>query len=155
MKNLITFIVIAIFAFAKANSQPKFQTQVEDQNDTEQVITDFFIAFHKKDTTLLKSMFINDAQLLSMKIMGNEATTTRTSIQELFNSISSIPDTVNFKEELISITSTNQAFVASVSAPYTFSVNGKLSHSGTNVFTLFKINGIWKIAAIADSRVYE
>jgi hypothetical protein len=148
-------MVVAIFAFAKANSQPKFEHQVVDQNETEQVITDFFKAFHKKDTMLIKSMFIKDAQLQSMKITENGETTKLTGVNDLLNSLSSIPDSVNFKEELISITSLNQAFVATVNAPYTFSINGRLSHRGTNVFTLFKINGIWKIAAIADSRVYE
>lgn len=41
--------------------------------------------------------------------------------------------------------------LAVVWAPYTFLLNGKAHHCGTDVFDLVRIDGQWKIAAIADN----
>ena len=41
--------------------------------------------------------------------------------------------------------------LAVVWAPYTFLLNGKPHHCGTDVFNLVRVDGVWKIAAIADN----
>ena len=41
--------------------------------------------------------------------------------------------------------------LAVVWAPYTFLLNGKAHHCGTDVFNLVRVDGQWKIAAIADN----
>jgi len=42
--------------------------------------------------------------------------------------------------------------LAHVWTPYEFYVNGKLSHSGVNSFTLFKEKDAWQIIHIIDTR---
>jgi hypothetical protein len=41
--------------------------------------------------------------------------------------------------------------LAMVWAPYTFLLDGKLHHCGTDVFNLVRVDGHWRIAAIADN----
>jgi hypothetical protein len=41
--------------------------------------------------------------------------------------------------------------LAMVWAPFEFLVDGKLNHCGTDLFNLVRVNGKWKIAAVADT----
>jgi hypothetical protein len=41
--------------------------------------------------------------------------------------------------------------VAVIWAPYVFTVNGKMDHCGTNVFTMYRQNGRWLISNVADN----
>ncbi|MCJ7759077.1 MAG: nuclear transport factor 2 family protein, partial [Gillisia sp.] len=45
--------------------------------------------------------------------------------------------------------------LANVITPYSFYVNGNLSHCGVNSFQLFKESGNWKIIYIVDTRIKE
>ncbi len=60
-------------------------------------------------------------------------------------SIASIPNTMQFEELLLGHTIHIDGAMAIDWTPYEFYVNGKKSHSGVNVFTLYKDNGQWKI----------
>lgn len=42
--------------------------------------------------------------------------------------------------------------LAFVWTPYQFFYNGKFSHCGVNVFGLIKVNGVWKIHSVIDTR---
>lgn len=156
MKNLTMIWLLVVFAFAKAYSQ---QTNLNPNtiktSSTEKVITDFFVAFHNKDTTKIRSMFTKEARLSSLIIRKGEPTVTETDVNAFLESLSSIPESVNFKEELLAIHSMDGKFVSTVSVPYVFKVNDAISHKGTNLFTLFYIDQQWKITAIADSRIFE
>ena len=67
-------------------------------------------------------------------------------------SIASIPNTMQFEELLLGHTIHIDGAMAIDWTPYEFYVNGKKSHSGVNVFSLYKENGQWKIVAIIDTR---
>jgi len=41
--------------------------------------------------------------------------------------------------------------VAVVWAPFSFYVNGKINHCGTDLFSLVKLNGSWRIASVSDT----
>lgn len=149
-------LFVILLAFAKAYPQPDFEKDTSDVLSTpEMLVKEFFISFHKKDTASLRSMFIKDAYFSSLVVSKGEQKTTKADLQDLLISLSSIPDTVKFLEELQSIDYECKDYMCTVTAPYTFKLNDTLSHHGTNLFTLFKINEEWKIAAIADSRIYE
>jgi hypothetical protein len=36
-------------------------------------------------------------------------------------------------------------------APYVFTVNGKMDHCGTNVFTMYRQGGLWLVSNVADN----
>ncbi len=41
--------------------------------------------------------------------------------------------------------------IAVIWAPYVFTVNGKMDHCGTNVFTMYRQNGRWLVSNVADN----
>jgi hypothetical protein len=155
MRN-ITVLMVMFLAFAKAYPQPNFEKDINDGSLTpETLVKEFFTSFHKKDTASLRTMFIKDAHFLSIVVSNGEQKTTKSGLQDLLISLSSILDTTKFQEELQSIDYECMDYMCTVTAPYTFKLNDTISHSGNNLFTLFKINEVWKIATIADSRIYE
>jgi hypothetical protein len=45
--------------------------------------------------------------------------------------------------------------IATMWAPYTFYMSGKKSHCGIESFTLYKLNGGWKIVQFADTHLWS
>jgi hypothetical protein len=45
--------------------------------------------------------------------------------------------------------------IAVIWAPYTFTVNGKMDHCGTNVFTMYRRNGRWLVSNVADNERHD
>lgn len=41
--------------------------------------------------------------------------------------------------------------IAMIWAPYTFLMDGKLHHEGTNIVSLLKRDGVWKMSGVADT----
>jgi len=41
--------------------------------------------------------------------------------------------------------------IAVIWAPYVFTVNGKMDHCGTNVFTMYRESGRWLVSNVADN----
>jgi hypothetical protein len=71
---------------------------------------------------------------------------------KFYNSIASIPSQVKFEERITDYKVQIDGTLAHVWTPYQFYINGNLSHSGVNSFTLFKENESWKIIHIIDTR---
>ena len=76
-------------------------------------------------------------------------------IETFIKSITSIPESVNFKEVIHDYQIKSDGVLATVWTPYSFFVNDTLSHCGTNNFQLIKENGNWKIISIIDTRKKE
>ena len=142
MKKIIVFIVL-LFGVV-GNAQKK---------EVQEVIDNFFVAFHQKDTIKLK--LVCSDQLILQSI--TESTTkgnklSDESVKEFYKSISAIPSDVKFKEKILSYNIQTDGSMAHVWAPYEFYINDKLSHSGVNTFTLFKEKENWKIIYLIDTR---
>lgn len=69
-----------------------------------------------------------------------------------FQSIANVPSTLVIEERILSYSIQIDGAMAVAWTPYQFFINGKLSHEGVNVFTLFQEQGIWKIISIIDTR---
>jgi hypothetical protein len=63
-----------------------------------------------------------------------------------------IPNEIKFLEKIVSYTIQVDGTMAVAWTPYEFYKNGILSHTGVNVFTLFKKDDSWKIIYIIDTR---
>ena len=118
----------------------------EDKEQIKNVIDQFFNAIQKKDSTLMNSTILGDAQVWSRS--NNEE---HPSIDFRFSKdstprLSSMP---NMKEIALDygITANNNIAVAWV--PYEFWIEDKFSHCGVDAFTLFKKDGEWKIITLA------
>ncbi len=124
-----------------------------DEVSVKTSIEDFFNAFHKQDTTALRNMVHPTIQMQSISIkVDAEPKLITEEYGNFLKAIYAIPKTTKFKEEIQSFKIQVDGPMANVSTPYSFYVNGELSHCGVNTFQLFKEKGVWKIIYIIDTR---
>lgn len=120
--------------------------------EVQKTIETFFEGFHARDTIKLQSLCSNKIILQSIQENANGAKLSDESISEFYKSIASIPANFDFQEKILSYHIQVDGAMAHAWAPYEFYMNGKLSHSGVNAFTLFKENNVWKIIYCIDTR---
>lgn len=116
----------------------------------------FFSAFHLQDSTALRNLTHSSVTMQSISANADgETTISNGSFDNFLKSIVLIPESSKFKEELHSFDIRIHGDLANVITPYSFYVNGNLSHCGVNSFQLFKEKGTWKIIYIVDTRIKE
>lgn len=142
MKKVVIFTLL-LFGMV-GNAQKK---------EVQEVIDNFFVAFHQKDTIKLKLVCSDKLILQSISESvekGNKLS--EESVKEFYKSIAAIPSDVKFKEKILSSVIQIDGSLGHVWAPYEFYFNDKLSHSGVNTFTLFKEKDKWQIIYLIDTR---
>ena len=138
------FILVLILCFTSVFSQ---------EVEVKQAVDDFFVGLHKRDTLMFKKSchpYINMQTIGKDKEQNNKLILEN--FQDFMKSIVSIPENVVLFEKLLDYTIQIDGPLAHVWTPYEFYVNGKLSHSGVNSFTLFKEKDTWQIIHIIDTR---
>lgn len=139
---------VSLFVFLFCVSLCNAQKQ-----DVQKTIEIFFEGFHQKDTIKIQSVCSSTIILQSISesaAKGNKLSDE--TANKFYKSIASIPSTIKFQEKILSYNIQLDGTMAHVWAPYEFYLNDKLSHSGVNMFTLFKEKDIWKIIYIIDTR---
>jgi hypothetical protein len=144
--NKIFFFVFSLFIFNKASAQ-------SDQHQIQTTIATFFDGMYKRDTVLISSVLHKNCTLNTVNILAEKPAQHKSeTIAGFFKSISSIPSSVILEERLLEHKIHIDEALAIDWTPYEFYVNKKLSHKGTNVFTLIKTGESWKIFSIIDTR---
>ena len=126
-------------------------TQAQNQ-EVQQTIETFFKGFHSRDSIAIQKVCSDKMGLQSIAENSKGSQFSTDTASKFYKSIASIPTTMQFEERLLDHTIHIDGAMAIDWTPYEFYVNGKKSHSGVNVFTLYKDNGQWKIVAIIDTR---
>lgn len=130
-----------------------FGMTTQAQNlEVQQTIETFFKGFHSRDSIAIQKVCSDKMGLQSIAENAKGSQFSTDTASKFYKSIASIPATMQFEERLLSHTIHIDGTMAIDWTPYEFYVNGKKSHSGVNVFTLYKDNGQWKIVAIIDTR---
>ncbi len=143
----IFFLIILTLGLSKITIAQTDEAQIKNTIET------FFEGMYKRDTTLLKSVLHKDCSLNSINIKPKQAASQKSeSLAGFLKSISTIPANVILEERLLDHKIQVDEALAIDWTPYEFYVNQKLSHQGTNVFTLTKTENTWKIFAIIDTR---
>ena len=131
------------------------QENIED-SEVQETIEDFFKAFHEQDSIALKQVAHPSVSMQSIMTDSTGTSTIKNeSYAEFLKAIVSIPDSTKFEERLHSFDIRVNGALASAITPYSFYVNGKLSHCGVNSFEMFKSAEGWKIIYIVDTRIKE
>lgn len=149
MQKIITFLIIIAFSMV-----------VKAQNTTQEkavknTIENFFIGFHKGDTTLLKKTLHKDLKAQTTFTNRNGENILRTSknvYQTLVDFAKNVKPTDDYDEKILSYEIKIDGTLASVWTPYEFYNKGKFSHCGVNSFQLFNNNGNWEIIYLVDTR---
>jgi hypothetical protein len=116
------------------------------------VINRFFEGMEKGDTALLKSTCMPDMQLQTY--MADKAGDMQVYTQDMRDFVQMVATiTSDQYDERIKFEAIHaEQSLASVWTPYSFYINGKRSHCGTNSFQLLKTTEGWKIQYIIDTR---
>nr|WP_294936542.1 nuclear transport factor 2 family protein [uncultured Flavobacterium sp.] len=141
MKKLI---LVATVCFTMAANAQK--TEIEN------TIKTLFSGFHEKDTVMVKSV-CHEKMILQSIMEGPKGTRfVEEKPSEFYKSIATFPANLKFEEKILSYNIQIDGKMAHAWTPYEFYINGVLSHSGVNAFTLYKENDIWKIVHLIDTR---
>ena len=111
-----------------------------------------FDAMLHSDSATLVSAFADSAILQSVSVGKDGKTKVTTDpIQEFASLIKKLPpgaadERIRFEAVRV------DGPLAMVWAPYTFYYNGKLNHCGADSFQLVRVNGVWKIQYLIDTR---
>lgn len=127
--------------------------QNKEEMAVKKTVTDFFEAFHQKDTLAMKSFMAKKVVLQTTGKDKDGKTLLQTAeIEQLYRNIASIPADASFKEKLTSWHIQVDRTMANAWVGYEFWFNGKLSHCGINSFQLINFDGVWKIIYLIDTR---
>jgi hypothetical protein len=139
--------VIFIFFFQTSEAQSL-------QDSVKQTINQLFIAMKNADVRGLDTCFADSAILQTILHTEGKTSVRNEQVNDFSSSIAKLQkgdadeqvtfDVVRIDDEL-----------AIVWAPYKFYWKGKFSHCGTDSFQLVRINGVWKIQYLIDTRRKE
>lgn len=119
------------------------------------VINTMFTAMKNSDTTLLKTCFTASAVLQTFgKNKAGQSTITTQTVSDFAGIIATIPkgaadEQIVFKDIKI------DGPMAAVWAPFTLYFNEKFYSCGVNSFQLVRLDNVWKIQYILDTRRKE
>jgi len=142
--------VILLFVFC---STLIINAQKSETEAVKETIIEFFNAFHKQDTIVLKSMVKGDITMQSISINKEGKTVLQeSSYNQFVKNISSIPKDRTFEEKLLDFSIQVDGNMANAWTPYEFWYQDKFSHCGVNSFQLIKEEDSWKIIYLVDTR---
>ncbi|MCA0152857.1 nuclear transport factor 2 family protein [Winogradskyella vincentii] len=144
-------LIIIMIGFNNAVS-----AQNSEEENVKNTIEAFFEAFHKQDTTAMKSMAKGDILMQSISVNKEGKTVLNAnSYEDFLRNIASIPKDRSFEEKLLDYSIQIDGKMANAWTPYEFWYMEKLSHCGVNSFQLIKENDKWKIIYLVDTRRRE
>jgi len=145
MKN--GFILFALFISTSVFAQDSTYLIVQETIET------FFEGFHKGDTTLMKSVMMDEVKLQTIyKNKEGKDVLVSEDKSKLMHAIGSKPNDQKWDERLLDFSIQIDGNMANVWTPYEFWFNDSFSHCGVNSFQLFYDNGTWKIIYLIDTR---
>ena len=145
------FLLIFILCFGLTVNAQKSEAE-----NVKTTIIEFFDAFHKQDTTVLKNMVTDKIILQSISINKEGKTVLKDDDYSQFvKNIASIPKDRKFEEKLLDFSIQVDGRMANAWTPYEFWYQEKLSHCGVNSFQLMKVDDKWKIIYLVDTRRRE
>ncbi|MEQ3654435.1 MAG: nuclear transport factor 2 family protein [Dokdonia sp.] len=146
-------LVFLLVTFAKAPEAGQQSASSPEEEKVQALVETFFEGFHKQDSMLIKKVVHENVLMQSIgKNQIGEIVLSKEDFSGFLSSICSIPETTSFEERIHDYKIQMDGKMANVWTPYSFYINGNLSHCGTNSFQLFKRNGVWKIFYIVDTR---
>jgi len=125
--------------------------QIED-SAVINVVNKMFTGMRKGDSSMIRSTFLNCAFMSSFSSNAQDSLIIRfeKSIDSFLKGIGTSHNEI-WDERIDDVKILRDGPMAVVWAPYKFYLGDRLSHCGTNVFTLVKTKSGWKIREITDT----
>lgn len=135
-----------------------FNLKAYAQSGTDEVkapINALFDGMRRSDTALIQSAFAPTAILQTITKTKDGLTSVRTEELKKFISSVGLPHPEVYDERITFDLIKIDGDLAIAWTPYRFYVGEKFSHCGVNSFQLVRLNGVWKIQYIIDTRRRE
>lgn len=146
---MIRTLILSLLLFS-------FMANAQEEVAVKQSIQNLFVGIQKGDTALVRSVFLKDALLETIKQSKETgAEIEKGDLMEFINSLANVPADVNIEERILSWDIRVDGPLATAWTEYTFFVNDEVSHCGVNAFQLLKEGESWKITKIIDTRYRE
>jgi hypothetical protein len=153
MKHLgITLLLSLLGAQCALAQKGKADKSQKSEEAVKAVINRFFEGMEKGDTSLIWSACTKEAVLQTFMADKEGKMSVQTEDFSEFVAFIGTPTTNKYKEVIEFEAVHTEKSLASAWTPYTFYLNGKISHCGTNSFQLVKTAEGWKIQYIIDTR---
>lgn len=137
-------ILTAILVSSSINAQSA-------EDSVKAAVNKLFTAMKESDPGMLKAAFTGNAVMQTIKETKDGTTVTTETVDEFAEAIKQIAKG-DADEQIVFETVKTDATLAIAWTPYKFYYKGKFSHCGVNSFQLVRINGVWKIQYIIDTR---
>jgi Putative lumazine-binding len=146
IKHIMKKLFVSSFAFFLGSTVFAQQTPTVA---IKQTIHTMLVAMRRGDSSLLRSVLAQDADLQAITVdtMGKVSVST-TSATDLVTGIAS-PHTEVYNERIVSSDVSIEGPLARVRTPYQFFLGNTFSHCGVNYFQLVKTESGWKIIHVA------
>lgn len=138
------FFILLFFGFSFSISA--------QEKEIKQSISVFFEGLQSADTLKIQSVCHKEMKLQSIMEKNSVGNLSFETNSAFYKSIASIPKNLKIEERILDYKIQIDNSMAQVWTPYEFYIDGKLSHIGTNSFTLLLENNIWKVVHIIDTR---
>jgi hypothetical protein len=128
-------------------------TQAQTAEDSvKAAVNKLFTGMKNSDAAMIQSSFADSAVLQTIARTKDDKMFVRNeSVASFAQSISKIPP--NAADERITFETIKiDGPLAIAWTPYSFYYEGKFSHCGVNSFQLVRLNGVWKIQYLIDTR---
>lgn len=150
MRIAIALAGVLLFTPALAGAQTAADTAA-----IVQVTTNVFDAMRKRDTTLLRSAFSPDAQLITVGAARDGSPRITLEKPQSFVDAVSQPSEAVWDERTYKTEVRIDGNFATVWMEYDFYLGDQFSHCGIDAFQLAKYQEGWKIVSLADTRQRE
>lgn len=151
MKKIQLLLLASLVA-----ATPIFSQKSAPKNEKQAIrktIEIFFEGLNSGDSAKISSVCTRQPLLQSfMANQQGELEVMTDNWQDFLNQIGSKPADLKLEERIKFGNIEHEQSLAAVWTPYTFWLNGKLNHCGTNAFLLVKEKAGWRIQSILDTR---
>jgi len=128
------------------------QAQENEVLAIKQTINNLFEGMRKSDTAMLRSAFANNAIMQSVNKNHEGKVTIQSEPLDSFIYFIAKPHSLIYDERITFDLIKVDQELAIAWTPYKFYLGDKFSHCGVDSYQLVKINGIWKIQYLIDTR---
>lgn len=129
-----------------------FSTSAQSAEDSvKTTINTLFTAMHTGDAALFKTVFADNAIMQTISRWEGKPIVLTEDLNKFADFVGKIPKD-SADERITFETIKVDGTLAIAWTPYEFYYNGRFSHCGVNSFQLVRLDGIWKIQYLIDTR---
>jgi hypothetical protein len=148
MKTILTFFCLLLI---NSSFGQTMETSPADEAAIMQAVDDLFEGMKKADSTAVRNAFLPTATLQTVVSKNGQVSIKTQSIEGFAASVGKAkPGALD--EQIDPYQIQVDGDLATAFIPYKFFYNGQRLHCGANAFTLVRVDKVWKIHAIIDTR---